>query len=374
MIKFHLTPLFRARSVWCHKDNGKDCRLIFHLSYPWNSTKPRSVNANTPSSKCKVTYCDFNMAIKRSIEEGRNCKMSKSDMKLAFRNLRIKILHWKFLVMKAKDPETGKFKFFVDKCLPFGASISCAHFQAVSDAVAHLVKWRMGKVVINYLDDYLFIAFLAMFCKNQLTEFLKICTLLNFPIALDKTFWATTRMVFLGLLIDMEFQLVLIPKEKLLKGQYLVELILERKSKKATVKELQQLCGFLNFLGRAIVPGRAFTHRLNAYTKGTLKPHHHIRITQEIRLDLEMWKSFLHHPSIFARPFLDFTKTAVTIPMYSDASKNLKLGFGATCETHWCYSQWNIDFILQRNPSIEYLELYALVVAVVLLINSYKNQ
>ena len=82
--------------------------------------------------------------------------------------------------------------------------------------------------------------------------------LLNFPIALDKTFWATTRMVFLGLLIDMEFQLVLIPKEKLLKGQYLVELILEKKSKKATVKELQQLCGFLNFLGRAIVPGRAF--------------------------------------------------------------------------------------------------------------------
>ena len=191
---------------------------------------------------------------------------------------------------------------------------------------------------------------------------------------LDKTFWATTRLVFLGLLIDMEFQLVLILKEKLLKGQHLIELIIEKKSKKATIKELQQLCGFLNFLGRAIVPGRAFTRRLYAYTKGALKPHHHVRITQEIRLDLEMWKNFLHHPSIFARLFLDFTKMAVVIPMYSDASKNPKLGFGATCETHWCYNQWNLDFMQQHDPSIEYLELYALVVAVVLWIDSYKNQ
>ena len=76
--------------------------------------------------------------------------------------------------MKAKDPKTGRFMFFVNKCLPFGVSISCAHFWAVSDTVTHLVKWRTGKVVISYLDDYLFIAFLAMFCNNQLTEFLKI--------------------------------------------------------------------------------------------------------------------------------------------------------------------------------------------------------
>ena len=29
--------------------------------------------------------------------------------------------------------------------------------------------------------------------------------------------------------------------------------------RKITVLQLQKICGFLNFLGRAIIPGRAFT-------------------------------------------------------------------------------------------------------------------
>ena len=64
--------------------------------------------------------------------------------------------------MKARSPLDGEMYYFVDKCLPFRASISCAHFQNFSDAVAHLVRWRVGlnKEVVNYLDDFLFIAFI----------------------------------------------------------------------------------------------------------------------------------------------------------------------------------------------------------------------
>ena len=59
---------------------------------------------------------------------------------------------------------------------------------------------------------------------------------------------------------------------------------------------MQELCGFLNFLGRAIIPGRAFTRRLYNCDKVidkktgltiTLKQHHHFKLTQEMRLDLE---------------------------------------------------------------------------------------
>ena len=42
---------------------------------------------------------------------------------------------WKWLVMMAENPETGKIQFFIDKCLPFGASISCAIFQDFSDGL-----------------------------------------------------------------------------------------------------------------------------------------------------------------------------------------------------------------------------------------------
>ena len=50
------------------KDNGKDTRLIFHLSYPRNKSKfngtcPKSLNANTPKELCKVKYPEFAEAV-----------------------------------------------------------------------------------------------------------------------------------------------------------------------------------------------------------------------------------------------------------------------------------------------------------------------
>ena len=109
------------------KDGNKDTRLIFHLSYPKGKTL--SVNSNTDKSKCKVQYPGFDKAIQLCIKAGVGCKMAKSDMTSAFRNLGIRIIDFKYLVMMAESPIDGKIYYFVDKCLPFGASISCAHFQ-----------------------------------------------------------------------------------------------------------------------------------------------------------------------------------------------------------------------------------------------------
>ena len=117
------------------KDGGKDTRLIFHLSYPRGKGTP--VNANTPEELCSVKYPDFSDAIQLCILAGIGCKIAKSDMKSAFRNLEIKRKDWKYLVMKAVSPIDGKTYYFVDKCLPFGASISCLHFQRFSNAVKH---------------------------------------------------------------------------------------------------------------------------------------------------------------------------------------------------------------------------------------------
>ena len=137
------------------KDNGKDTRLIFHLSYPRGGD---SVNSDTPEEICKVKYPDLNEAVKLILQEGKFCKMAKSDMKAAFRNLGISKRFWPYLLMKARSPIDKKFYYFVDKCLPFGSSISCAHFQAFSNGIAFLVQHFTGKKVVNYLDDYLFVA------------------------------------------------------------------------------------------------------------------------------------------------------------------------------------------------------------------------
>ena len=69
------------------KDQGKKTRLIFHLSYPRNGD---SVNSGIHYEKCRVVYPSFDEAVKICILAGRNCKMAKSDMSRAFRNVPLK--------------------------------------------------------------------------------------------------------------------------------------------------------------------------------------------------------------------------------------------------------------------------------------------
>ena len=72
-------------------------------------------------------------------------------MKSVFRNLPIKPEDRKWLVMKAVDPADGVTYYFMDKCLPFGASISCTHFQRVSNAIAHIFNWRTKRLITTLM-------------------------------------------------------------------------------------------------------------------------------------------------------------------------------------------------------------------------------
>ena len=353
------------------KDGGKDTRLIFHLSYPRG--KGLSVNENTPDYKCTVHYPEFDEAIRLCLKEGVHCLIARSDVKSAFRNLKLKPSQFWLLVMKAKSPIDGRIYFFVEKNLPFGGSISCSHFQRVSNGIAHLVKFRTKKENINYLDDFLFAALIRYLCNLQVRIFIQICEQIGMPVNTDKTFWGSTLLTFLGLLINTSDQTVSIPLEKIKRGMELIDMALNKKSKKITLHELQRICGFLNFLGRAIVPGRAFTRRLYSYTSGQLKPHHHIKLNGEMRQDLYMWKTFLTHPMAFCRPFIDFEKTwkASEINFYTDASG--KWGYGGICQNSFMIGRWQHDFI-ERNPSIAYKELYAVAAAILAWIHRYRNQ
>ena len=45
-------------------------------------------------------------------------------------------------------------------------------------------------------------AYLLSVCNAMIQEFLDICKKVGIPIALDKTQWATVRIIFLGILLD----------------------------------------------------------------------------------------------------------------------------------------------------------------------------
>ena len=302
--------------------------------------------------------------------------LAKSDLLSAFRMLPIKVQHWRWLVMKAYHPVTGRLQYFVDKCLPFGASISCAHFQRFSNALCHIVQAVTGRrfSITNYLDDFLFVDISEERCNGLVSSFLEICKKIQLPVSEEKTEWASTKITFLGILLSGDTLTLGIPTEKRDKALRLLSTVMD--SKKTTVKNLQVLTGFLNFLGRAVFPGRAFTRRIYAKfatKQGTtkaerkLKSYHHIKIDSELRFDCRVWWEFLsiHHLNTISRPMVDLERTTLAreIGFATDASAREDFGFGGVFGTRWIAGVWPPGFIRRENPSIEYLELLALCVA-----------
>ena len=160
--------------------SGKDqTRLIFHLSYDFvkdaKDPKDKSMNANTPKERCSVKYQDLDHPVRAFLRvsdqtaseaatasglvensEAVGCakKQSygrttqkpvyagKSDLKSAFHLLPLSHSSYKWVVMKAQNPETLEWFYFMDKCLPFGVSISCSHFQRFSNELKYLAEHR----------------------------------------------------------------------------------------------------------------------------------------------------------------------------------------------------------------------------------------
>ena len=59
---------------------------------------------------------------------------------------------------------------------------------------------------------------------------------------------------------------------------------------------------------------------------------------------------------------------------HTDAAKGKKLGFGGTFGAHWFFGQWEDQYIQTYDPSIEYLELYAVTISVLLWAGHIKNR
>ena len=132
--------------------------------------------------------------------------------------------------MHAVHPVTGKQYYFIDKCMPFGSSISCAQFQAFSNVLKHIIKWKVSLTlhyeippeVLNYLDDFLFMAISKLLCDGMMTEFLELCKQIVCPISKDKMEWSTILIVFLGILLNCKNHTLSIPVDKRIKAINLI--------------------------------------------------------------------------------------------------------------------------------------------------------
>ena len=97
-----------------------------------------------------------------------------------------------------------------------------------------------------------------------------------------------------GLDIDVVNAQVRVPQEEV-SEQFAIRFMQFLNKRKVTLDLVQSLLGSVNFLCKAIAPGRAFLRCLTNLTQKGTRPHHKVRITHGARLDLLMWLKFLVH-------------------------------------------------------------------------------
>ena len=198
------------------------------------------------------------------------------------------------------------------------------------------------------------------------------CEEVGVPMVEDKRVRATQVIEILGLIIDTLLVIICIPADKLQDLlQHLRDIILAHM---VPASFLQSLSGKLNLVAKAFPLRRPFICRL--YDVAVAKhPHKLIQILPDLKGDLELWAVFLSNFKGWV-PILDLGQHQVaTIEVFTDASAKSILGWGLyiPSKNWWSYGQWQKEYIEQTQPSIDFLEMYAILIFLVMQGSSLTN-
>lgn len=203
-------------------------------------------------------------------------------------------------------------------------------------------------------------------CGQAQDTFIEFCKNVGIPIKHSKTILPSTRILAHGLEVDSESMVVRLPQDKLIRCREAVELLLSKRS--VTLKTIQATHGLLNFACRAIAPGRPFLRRLADAMKGVVRQSHHVKLSVELKRDMQVWLSFLKNfngTCMFRDA--DWTQQRVLL-FYTDSSG---IGFGGFMGKQWYSGVWPESW---RELDIQTKEIFPIYIGLALFGSKLKNK
>ena len=193
---------FRVISKGCA--SGK-WRLITDLSFPDGG----SVNDGISSPLCTLTYTSVDRVARAAHQLGPGALLAKADIKSAYRLVPVHPEDWLLLGMQWKG------EYIVDVILPFGLRSAPKVFTAVADALEWCVRQRGVIGIDHYLDEFIIVALPGSSrCQSYMSIF-EECTALGVTLAPEKKEGPATRLVFLGIEVDIVAGTLSLPGDKL---------------------------------------------------------------------------------------------------------------------------------------------------------------
>ena len=158
------------------------------------------------------------------------------------------------------------------------------NWQILFNCLADTFEWVLKnnyniQDLMHYLDDYFIVAPAnSTVCADNVQTIVRLASQVGIPLAPDKLEGPTTRLVFLGILINISMESSL-PDDKL--SGLLAALQHWSTCKRGLKRELLSLVGKLSFACSIIPAGHIFLRRhINLSTTARLS-HHHITMNYE---------------------------------------------------------------------------------------------
>ena len=300
-------------------------RMIVDLSHPVGG----SVNDAIPTDLCSLHYPSVDGAVNFVLTLGRHTQLVKLNLKNAYQILPIHPEDRSFLGINWEG------KVFIGLCLPFGLRSAPKIFTAFADAVTWALHISGVKFLMHYLDDFLL--FGSPFSgegKSVHCIALQVLADLGIPVALHKLEGPSTRVTFLGVVIDTDRLELTLPLKKLERLRVMVACWSRRQS--GGRSDFDSFLGHLSQAAIVVRSGRIFLRHLFTLLARAPKSHCFVHLDQMARADLAWWDCFLvawrgtslFNPQVYGRALV-----------HSDASG--KFGCGAiSSDNRWFQVRW----------------------------------
>lgn len=214
--------------------------------------------------------------------------MASVDISAAYRSILIHPSQWKYQGISWKVD--GNQTYLLDTHLCFGLRCAPYLFTQISNFVIRCLRRRGFTRCTAYLDDFFVTGSTENECRLAQQALISILRSLGFFIAWDKCISPTQEITYLGISLNTREMSVKIPSGKMQKLRD--ELKFFSGKKRATVKQIQRLCGILAHCSKIIKGGRTFSHRIIELLKGWHPGVKRIRLSDRFRYDISWWESF----------------------------------------------------------------------------------
>jgi hypothetical protein len=342
-------PPILINAIGCVMKKDDTARIIHDLSRPLDG----AANDLADDMECQLDSLEHICSV---IAPGDI--LCKIDLRSAYRVVHIHPSNYAVTGLKWRLCSDISETVMYDTRLPFGARLSPAIFNRLTQSVCRFLRRAGFLRVFVYTDDFIIIESLIGTADRAFNLLRTQLRKLGFWIAYDKLEGPCTCLVYLGAELDTSQMTVRITDSRLAKLQSEIKEVNRRSH--SSLRQLQRLIGKMNFACVGVRGGRAFMRRLHDAANLLAHQSHRIKHDGGMKADLRWWEDNMDffngkrlplHPVDLSRPLLCVS---------ADACID---GAGAFFQGDWVYSAWSVDLPHLFHLPICYKEAAALCLA-----------